>query len=257
MLVPASGERQDGPAVFAARAIAQSAFGQQAVAFSDLELLSDQERQAKEALARAQALEARAAQVLTDSEEIAAAKLASAVEQVEAILSQAAEGAVAIGQQAQEEGAREGWEVGYQEGLTAARAEAEAIRAEAIARRDALLEKSQQEVLDLALVIAKQVVRAELTLLPEAILPMVEGALARMKGDENPTVRVGPLALVAVQEAYGRLLQALPGARAIELVADASLQEGDFLVQGDIGMVDGRVESQVASVETALREELE
>jgi flagellar assembly protein FliH len=219
--------------------------------------LEERRRKAEEVLSRAEALEARAAVIMSEAQESAGQKVAEAARQVDEMLSKAAEGALAVTRHAREEGFQTGRQAGYEEGLAAARAEAESIRAGALAQREELLAQARHEVLSLALAIAHHILKAEVTLRPEALLPMVEAALAQMRGEENPTVRLGPQAHAAIEKEYGRLLQALPGARTVQVEADEALKEGDFVVQGSSGYIDGRLQQQLKVVESALREELE
>lgn len=241
----------------AGAAAAELAVAQTAAALKQADSVQERHRRAEEAVARAAAVESRAALLLTEAQETAAAKVAEAAEKVSTMLSRAAEGALQISTEAHAEGFREGREAGYAEGIEAARQEADSIRSQALAERAEILERSANEVVALALVVARHIVKAEISMKPESVLTMVEAALSRMKGEERPTVRLSPETLEVVQQFHGRLLQALPGAHSVDLVPDASLGDGDFVVQGEHGFVDGRVETQVESIDSALRKELE
>lgn len=222
-------------------------------------------------------MERRAAAVLAEAEEAAARREAEAAEQAQAALAEAEAAAEMVLAEAREQGLAEGREAGRQAGLAAAMAEAGAVRATAqsdadgllaeaqaaavsirdgaLAERTRLLEASQEQMINLAFALARQVLKAELALSRTAVLPMVEAALAKLKGEEEPQVRVSPEVLAVLEEHPGRLLAAIPGARWINMEGDPGLDYGDFLIQGAQGFVDGRLDRQMQMLEADVKEE--
>lgn len=232
---------------------------------------------AREAEARARALERRAVAVLEEAEAAAAARLGEAEAHVAAMLARATEAAELIHATAREEGFSAGQAEGYSQGLEAGQAEADRLLAIARAEAEALveearhdaeasqeaaltdrrqwLENTREQVLDLAVAMARQVLKTELALRPEAMLPMLEAALARLKGEVEPEARVSPAVLALLEAERGRLLAAAPGARRLNLEPDPSLAPGDFLLQGSQGFVDGRIDRQVDVLDDKIRDE--
>lgn len=225
-----------------------------------------------EAELRARALERRAQAVLSEAEEAAEMRIKLAEEHARATLAQAAEAAGHVREEARRQGREDGYNEGLQQGLEAARAEAdqlvsqaqgeaealvagaaqvaEQIRREALAARADIMESAKAQLLDLAFAMARQILKAELALQPAAVLPMLEAALAKVKGEEEPQVRVSPETLALLEEHRGRLLAAIPGARRITLEADPGLVPGDFVVQSGQGFVDGRTDRQLEVLES-------
>jgi len=232
---------------------------------------------AREAEARAHASERRAAALLAEAEETALVRLSEVEGQIEDMLSRALGAVEQIEAEARERGLKTGKDEGLRHGIEAGRREGEEIvrrakaeadgilkearrtadgtRTGAIQLRSSLLESSRVQVVDLASAIARQILKSELTLYPEALVPMVEAALAKMKGEEEPLVRVSPAVLTVLEEQRGRLLAALPGSRRLTVEGDAALRPTDFMVQGTQGVVDGRLEEQLKLVDRTLREE--
>lgn len=229
--------------------------------------------EAREAESRARALERRAGAVLAEAEEAAAARLSEVEERVQAVLTEVEAAAEAVKAEAKEQG----WQAGHNEGYAAGRTEAEelitraqtqaqgiiaaahkeaaGIRDESLEQRSLLLEASREQMLDLAFLMARQILKTELALRPEAMLPMVEAALARMKGEEEPLIRVSRAVVSLLEEQRGWLLMALPGARGLRIDADGSMEPGDFVAQGGQGLVDGRLERQLLVLEEQVRME--
>ncbi|PWW44461.1 FliH/SctL family protein [Melaminivora alkalimesophila] len=98
-----------------------------------------------------------------------------------------------------------------------------------------------QEVLELACDIARQVVRRELALQRDAVLPVVREALSMLVGESRPaTVRLNP-------QDWGLLEQPLrsefPGAR-IEWLPDAAVGPGECLVESAGMVIDGTLDKR-------------
>lgn len=250
---------------------------------------AETERQSEDlqlARERTEALERRARALVEEAEEVASAKLAEAERQVQEMLTRATEAAGQIQGEASRLGHEEGFQEGYEAGLRAGNAEAEVFLAQAAQDAEAMLRDAQAEaervqaeaeafvmaahnegqqqrihlvetakaqLLELAFAMARQILKAELSVRPPAVLPMVEAALAKLKGEEGPHIRVHPDLVPLLEEHRGRLLSASPGARRATLEADPGLAPGDFVVAGNQGVVDGRLERQMQVMEEALR----
>jgi flagellar assembly protein FliH len=233
--------------------------------------------QARAVEARARAMERRAMAVLEEAEETGGTRLTEAEAQALDLITRAGEGAEAIQAEAQASGFALGQAEGYEAGLAGGRAEAEAllaearaevaliiaaaqhsaetVRQEALEQRSLLLDASSEQLHDLAMAMARQVLKAELTIRPEAFVPMLEAALAKLKGEEEPQIRVSVEALAVLEEHRGRLLAAVPGTRKLDVDGDPALGPGDFVVQGSQGFVNGRLESQLDVLATKIRTE--
>jgi len=95
-----------------------------------------------------------------------------------------------------------------------------------------------QGTLELACELARQVVRRELTVDTQAVLPVLKEALGLLELQHTAAqVRLHPSDL----EALGKLIQADLGAGALHLRADESLQPGDCVVESAGMVVDGTV----------------
>lgn len=104
-------------------------------------------------------------------------------------------------------------------------------------------ERLAQSVLDLGCMIARQVLRRELSLDPQAVRHVVVEALQTMATDGKPaTVRLHPDDLALLQDG---LQQQFPG-RALMFVPDASLNPGDCQLESAGAVVDGRLQRRWA-----------
>ena len=148
-----------------------------------------------------------------------------------------------------EDAFRAGFEQGRQQGEQAfdawrgAHAEAVAQRFDAIAERYALqlagIERAMAEqVIELAVTLARQTVRATLAVRPDAIVAVVQEALGAL-ADEHaaPVVALHPDDLEPVREQLGAVIDKRGG----QLVADDTLAPGDCRVRTPGGLVDATV----------------
>ena len=121
--------------------------------------------------------------------------------------------------------------------------------------REAVLSDVQQELLDLVLKVAMQVIHDEVTQRPELITFQVQTALAHVKEDGIMTVRVHPLMLDILREASPRLLESLGPTVRLHFDPDPSIAPGGCLVETSQQIVDARIASQLARIGTALKQD--
>ncbi|MBP7568360.1 MAG: flagellar assembly protein FliH [Burkholderiaceae bacterium] len=157
---------------------------------------------------------------------------------------------------AHEEGYAEGYDVGRLLGQREGQHKLdEYIRTQGrgIAQRLALLlesaernlHDSQQQVaqgvIEIAAELARQVVRHELSINPNALLPVVREALATLREDsKNATVRLHPKDLEVLEEPLRQEF----GNAGVSWVGDASLRPGNCLVEAAGTTVDGTLASR-------------
>ena len=147
--------------------------------------------------------------------------------------------------QAREQGYREGEAAGAQK--AAARVDPVLARLaqtieQVAAARSKVRREAEEDVVKLALAIARRVLYRELSIDPEAILGLVKAALDRLEARDIHRLRVSP----AEADLLRRRLD-LPAA--IEIVADASLERGAAIFETGRGSLDASVQTQLAEIE--------
>jgi flagellar biosynthesis/type III secretory pathway protein FliH len=136
-----------------------------------------------------------------------------------------------------------------------ARAAAESAATQAKADRHQLLAATETQVIELALAVARVVLRREVTQDPRAILPAVRAALQKLKGEPEPVLRVAPAWVPFLTAQMGAVVGGLQGAPRLTVEGDPALAPGDWTVTGSGGWVDGRLEAQVRVAEERIRRE--
>jgi len=140
----------------------------------------------------------------------------------------------------------------------AARAEGEAEAAGLLvdARRQgrAIIDAAEGELTELALEIARKVLGRELALDPDAVGAVVARCLAAAGARQRIVARVHPEDLARVEATLPRL-RADAGAALLIAEADPTLARGDCVLETEAGQIDGRLETQLAAIGAALRDE--
>jgi len=158
----------------------------------------------------------------------------------------------------------EGREQGKQEAHDAAVAMAQASVAptlqgmkgmlkELVGEKEKTRKLAEKDVVQLAIAIARRVLRRELSTDPEAILGLVKSAFEKMSARETHKLRVS-LADSAVLEANRAVLDFPP---ALQLVPDGSLPQGSVVFETTRGQMDASVDTQLVEIERGLADLLQ
>jgi flagellar assembly protein FliH len=155
---------------------------------------------------------------------------------------------------------REAFTKGYAQGERAG-AEASASRAEAMLRRLAqtldelqslrrdLIRRTEREVVELSLAIAKKVLHREVSLDHDLMLAMARVALDRLADVDTASIRLHPDDYAGVMLGRGPSAVTTHG---VQIVADASVHRGGCVVQSEFGSVDIGVATQIDELTQAL-----
>jgi len=105
--------------------------------------------------------------------------------------------------------------------------------------------EAEEDVVALAIAIARRILHRELTVAPEALLGLVKAALEKIELREVNRVRVsrGDAPMVA------QFLEQMGLPRPIEVIADPGLQRGAAILESSRGALDASVETQLAEIE--------
>ena len=119
---------------------------------------------------------------------------------------------------------------------------------ELAALKPRLRHEAEEDVVKLALAIARRILYRELATSPEALLGLVRSALDRLEGREVHRLRVHPQDAASLQQK----MQSAGNARKIEIVGDPSLQRGSAIFETAHGALDASVDTQLNEIERGL-----
>ncbi len=105
--------------------------------------------------------------------------------------------------------------------------------------------EAEQDVVALALAVARRILHRELTVAPEALLGVVKAALEKTEAREVHRVRVAPQDAAMLRQFFEQM--GLP--QRVEAIADRSLGPGSAIVESSRGSLDASVDTQLAEIE--------
>jgi flagellar assembly protein FliH len=151
---------------------------------------------------------------------------------------------------------REAQQQGYEEGQAIAR-QAHAAQLEAmqvkLARtieeitglRQRYRHAAEQDVVGLALAVARRILHRELTVAPDALLGLVKAALEKLDANEVQRVRVSRQDAALV----GAFLEKMGLPQRIEVTADPTLAPGSVVLETTRGLLDASVDTQLNEID--------
>lgn len=166
---------------------------------------------------------------------------------------------------AYDEGFAKGHADGLVQGEAAGVARAQGVVDEAIERSGRLIAMAEEQgrhafveaeraMVELALAVAGKILAKEIEENPMVVLPIVRAAIDKVRDQEQITIRVHPDDYDFVLAARLELSSMLSRDKALSVVADGALKNGDCMVETPYGTVDARIDTQLELVKSALRE---
>ena len=124
--------------------------------------------------------------------------------------------------------------------------------AQVAAFKDTLRAESEEELVRLALAVAKKIVHREIQVDQTIIHTLVRVALERVSGKSAVVIRLSPPDYEYMISAHSDMARA--EGREIGFEIDNTLTRGDCVIQTDAGDIDARVEEEFNEVESSFFE---
>jgi flagellar assembly protein FliH len=154
-------------------------------------------------------------------------------------------------------GLKEGREAGYAEG----RAEADrlierlqTVLERARGRREEILAETEQQIVDLTLLMARKIIKIISETQREVVTANVTEALRKLKGRGDIIIRVNLADLKLTTEHINSFIQKMEGTRGIQVAEDSTVDPGGCIIETDFGEIDARISSQLAELESKIRD---
>lgn len=178
----------------------------------------------------------------------AANDIPKAKSEAQKIVDNALREAESIREQAREEGREEG------KGEASARIE-EALETlnQAVKERKDIVRDAEQEILRLAIRVAEQIIRSEVSLHRDVCLNIVAEAIARVSDREQIIVRVNRDDAEHLKRYKDRLTGMLDGVKSFSIIEDANVEAGGCVIETNLGFIDAKISTKLKSIEEALK----
>lgn len=116
------------------------------------------------------------------------------------------------------------------------------------------MQKGQgDDLVRLAMVVAEQVIRTELSLNEDMIIPIVDKAMKSAAEADEFHLRVHPEDVHIVQKNRPLLISGVNGLRQIHVHEDEGITRGGCVVESNKGQVDARLESKLSEIQQQLQ----
>jgi flagellar assembly protein FliH len=159
------------------------------------------------------------------------------------------------------EAEKEGFTRGQESGFVEGKAEVERLvqRTQVVLeraqdKRVEILEETEQEIVNLVLLIARKVIKVISENQKNVVVSNVVQALRKVKGRGNILIRVNISDLKLTTEHIKDFINLVEGAKSIQIVEDTSVDEGGCIIETDFGEIDARIASQLAELEAKILE---
>jgi len=161
----------------------------------------------------------------------------------------------------QQEALEKGREDGRAEGYAEGKAEVDRLieRTQVILeraqdKRAEILTQTENEIVNLVLLIARKVIKVISENQRNVITSNVVEALRKVKARGNVIIRVNLLDLKLATEYKEDFIKMLEGVKSIQVMEDSSVDSGGCIIETDFGEIDARIASQLAELENRILE---
>ncbi|GHV50993.1 flagellar assembly protein FliH [Spirochaetia bacterium] len=158
---------------------------------------------------------------------------------------------------AEEQGRIAGREEGFAEGKAEADRLVERVQTvleRAQGQRAQILEETEQQIVDLVLLMTRKVVKIISETQKDVVRANVTAALQKVKGRGNIIIRVNMADVKLTTEHVNNFIQKIEGVQGIQVAEDSTVDPGGCIIETDFGEIDARISSQLAEIETKILE---
>jgi len=159
--------------------------------------------------------------------------------------------------EAEEKGRLAGREEGYAEGKDEVQRLIERTRTvleRAQEKRTEILAETEQEIIDLVLMISRKVIKIISENQRNVVISNVVQALRKVKGRGNIIIKVNMADVKMTTEHVKDFIKLLEGVKSLQVVEDSTVDPGGCIIETDFGEIDARISSQLAELENKILE---
>ncbi len=151
-----------------------------------------------------------------------------------------------------------GYADGKAEGLKAAEEQCKeylerlaTLARQAVVDRESMIRAAEQDMATLALEVASKVIRKEISCDPSIVLNVVEAAMEKVGSTDSVRIFVNPEDADLLREKWTELKGAVVLGNNWEILGDDGMERGGCIIETKSGMVDSRIEAQLAEIVSA------
>ncbi|MDR2702572.1 MAG: flagellar assembly protein FliH [Spirochaetaceae bacterium] len=121
-------------------------------------------------------------------------------------------------------------------------------------KRAEILAETEQQIIDLVLLISRKVIKVISENQRNIVVSNVIEALRKVKGRGNIFIRVNMADVKLASEHKKDFIEMMEGAKSIQIVEDTTVDSGGCIIETDFGEIDARIASQLSELEQKILE---
>ncbi|MFH1428259.1 MAG: FliH/SctL family protein [Candidatus Margulisiibacteriota bacterium] len=122
---------------------------------------------------------------------------------------------------------------------------------EAVKQKNRIIKEAEGGILKLAINIAEQIIRSEISLNQAVCLNIVAEAVNKITDRDQVIVKVNTIDLELVKRNRDRLASLIDGVKSFSIVEDSQVGPGGCIVETNLGYIDARIATKLQTVEGA------
>jgi len=153
-----------------------------------------------------------------------------------------------------EEGYEEGLEVGKKEAEEKASGElSQALETlnQAVKERKKIIKDAESEILRLALKVAEQIIRSEVSLHRDVCLNIVSEAIGRVSDREQIIIKANREDVDQLKKYKDQIGRLADGVKNLSILEDSNVEPGGCIIETNLGFVDARISTKIKAIEDA------
>jgi flagellar assembly protein FliH len=123
---------------------------------------------------------------------------------------------------------------------------------QAVKERKKIIKDSESEILRLAIKVAEQIIRSEVSMHRDVCLNIVAEAISRVSDREQIIVRVNREDAEYLKRYKDRLAGMLDGVKSFSIIEDANVEPGGCVIETNLGFIDAKISTKLKSIEESL-----
>ena len=122
----------------------------------------------------------------------------------------------------------------------------------AVKERKHIIKDAEQEILRLAIKVAEQIIRSEVSMHRDVCLNIVAEAIGRVSDREQIIVRVNREDAEYLKRYKDRLAGMLDGVKSFSIIEDANIEPGGCVIETNLGFIDSKISTKLKSIGESL-----
>ena len=188
--------------------------------------------------------------------------IANAEAEAQKILEEAAAQASEIIRQAQEEGYKSGYELGYAEAKSQLYNDmsnqinsVKLLANSAFKVKKEIISSSELEILQLSITIAEKVIKQQLEINPDILLNIIKAAINELKDKEEVKIHINPVHKKNLYSFSDELTGCINGLEKIKIIEDKTIPVDGLIVESMDSRIDASLNTQISEITRQIMEE--